>query len=83
MLERVAVVALDGIGPFELGVLCEVFGVDRTDDGLPAYEFSVCSPGGRPVRTSAGFGLTPDSDLGPLETADLIAVPPQADDVAR
>jgi AraC family transcriptional activator FtrA len=80
MLERVAVVALDGVGPFELGVLCEVFGVDRTDDGLPAYEFSVCSPGGRAVRTSAGFGLTPDSDLSPLETADLIAIPPQADE---
>jgi transcriptional regulator GlxA family with amidase domain len=76
MLERVAVVVLDGVAPFELGVLCEVFGTDRTDEGLPAYEFSVCSPAAKPVRTSAGFRLTPDSDLGPLETADLIGVPP-------
>lgn len=80
MLKRVAVVVLDGVAPFELGVLCEVFGVDRTDEGLPAYEFSVCGPGGRAVRTSVGFRLTPDSDLAPLETADLIGVPPQADD---
>ncbi len=80
MLTRVAVPVLDGVAPFELGVLCEVFGVDRSDEGLPTYEFHVCGPGGRPVRTSVGFTLTPDSDLGPLSTADLIGVPPEADE---
>jgi transcriptional regulator GlxA family with amidase domain len=35
MLANVAGVVLDGFSPFELGVVCEVFGVDRTDDGLP------------------------------------------------
>ena len=43
MLQNVAVVILNGFTPFELGVLCEVFGVDRTDDGLPAYDFAVVS----------------------------------------
>jgi transcriptional regulator GlxA family with amidase domain len=75
MLKRVAVVVLDRVAPFELGVLCEVFGTDRRADGFPYYEFAICSPGGRPVRTASGFTITPDSDLAPLESADLVAVP--------
>jgi AraC family transcriptional regulator, transcriptional activator FtrA len=75
MLSSVAMVVLDGVAPFELGVVCEVFGTDRRVDGFPFYEFSICSPDGRPVRTSAGFALTPTADLTPLETADLVAVP--------
>lgn len=75
MLRRVAVAVLDRVAPFELGVLCEVFGTNRTADGFPEYEFSICSPDGKPVRTSSGFDVTPHSDLAPLDTADLIAVP--------
>jgi len=75
MLQRVAVAVLDRVSPFELGVVCEVFGTDRSIDGFPRYEFSLCTPDGRPVRTSSGFTITPDADLAPLETADLVAVP--------
>lgn len=75
MLKRVAVVILDGVAPFELGVLSEVFGTDRTADGFPAYTFDLCAPGGSPVRTSSGFTITPTADLAPLAHADLIAVP--------
>ncbi|MFV2099495.1 GlxA family transcriptional regulator [Micromonospora sp. LOL_024] len=75
MLRSVAVVVLDGVAPFELGVLAEVFGTDRTADGLPSYRFDVCSPDRAPVRTSAGFHLVPNADLEPMEEADLVAVP--------
>jgi transcriptional regulator GlxA family with amidase domain len=75
MVRRVAAVVLDGVSPFELGIVCEVFGSDRRADGFPAYEFTLCSPDGGPVRTSSGFHLTPGADLGALATADLIAVP--------
>ncbi len=75
MLRSVAVLVLDGVAPFELGVLAEVFGTDRTDDGLPGYRFDVCGPRQAPVRTSAGFHLVPNADLAPLEQADLVAVP--------
>ena len=75
MLRNVAVVVLDGVAPFELGVLCEVFGIDRSEDGLPAYDFRICSPGGAPVRSSCGFTITPTDDLTPLASADLVAVP--------
>jgi AraC family transcriptional activator FtrA len=75
MLTRVAVVVFDGVAPFELGMVCEVFGTDRTDDGFPAYTFDICSPDGAPVRTSAGFTISPAKDLSPLARADLVAVP--------
>jgi transcriptional regulator GlxA family with amidase domain len=75
MVRRVAAVVLDGVSPFELGIVCEVFGTDRTADGFPAYRFELCSPDGAAVCTSSGFGVTPTADLGPLASADLIAVP--------
>jgi transcriptional regulator GlxA family with amidase domain len=75
MVRSVAAVVLGGVSPFELGIVCEVFGTDRRADGFPAYEFTLCSPDGDPVRTSSGFDVTPGADLGPLATADLIAVP--------
>ena len=75
MIRDVAVLVTDGVAPFELGVLCEVFGVDRTDDGLPPFDFAVCSPDGGPVQTSTGFAITPGHGLDRLGSADLVAVP--------
>ena len=76
MLTSVAVIALPSVTVFELGVLCELFGYDRTADGLPGYRFSLCTPDGRPVRTQAGFTLSDCRDMTPVETADLVAIAP-------
>jgi AraC family transcriptional activator FtrA len=81
MLKSVAVVLVDEVAPFELGVLCEVFGTDRSADGFPSYRFTTCSPGGRAVRTSAGFTIVPHADLAPLDKADLVAVPAVPEDL--
>lgn len=43
MLKDVVVLAPPGVSPFELGVLCEVFGIDRSDQDLPVFEFAVCA----------------------------------------
>lgn len=76
MLRTVAAVVADGLAPFEFGVVCEVFGLDRTDDGVPLVDFRVCGPvAGVPVRTSMGASLIPDHGLDALEDADLIAIP--------
>jgi AraC family transcriptional regulator, transcriptional activator FtrA len=75
MLHSVAVIALDHVSMFELGVVCEVFGTDRTADGFPGYRFTLCSPDGEPVRTQSGFDLVPQADLAPVDDADLVAVP--------
>ncbi|WP_105975402.1 GlxA family transcriptional regulator [Streptomyces geranii] len=75
MLENVAVVLLDGVHPFELGVVCEVFGLDRSDEGLPVYDFAVASAEGPTLNTHAGFSVRLEHGLERLESADLIAVP--------
>ncbi|MBA2767568.1 MAG: helix-turn-helix domain-containing protein [Sporichthyaceae bacterium] len=76
MIRNVAVPVLDGIFAFELGVLCEVFGVERPDEPLlPSFTFDLCTPVPGPVRTVSGFDLMVTHDLSRLETADLVAVP--------
>jgi transcriptional regulator GlxA family with amidase domain len=74
VLRNVAVVVLDGFTPFELGVLCEVFGVDRTDEGLPRYDFAVVAGERGPLRCDAGWALQAAAGLDRLELADLVAV---------
>ncbi|MEU4689851.1 helix-turn-helix domain-containing protein [Actinoplanes sp. NPDC023714] len=75
MLSNVAVLALTGGHAFELGVFCEVFGIDRGDDGLPTYDFAVVSATGSHVPTRHGFRIEATHGLDRLETADLIGVP--------
>ncbi|MFI1923334.1 helix-turn-helix domain-containing protein [Streptomyces sp. NPDC020377] len=76
MLKNVAAVLVDGVHPFELGVVCEVFGLDRSDEGLPVYDFAVVSAEGQVLGTHVG-GLTVSTPYGldRLDEADLIAVP--------
>ena len=81
MLRNVVVVVHSRVEPFELAVLCEVFGTDRSDDGLPVYDFAVVSAEPGPVTTNIGFSIDLPFDLARLEEADLIAVaPPGAPD---
>ncbi|WP_329267140.1 helix-turn-helix domain-containing protein [Streptomyces pseudovenezuelae] len=75
MLKNVAAVVLDGVNPFELGVVCEVFGTDRSDDGLPVYDFAVASAEGLRLTSRSGFALHVEHGLERLESADLITVP--------
>jgi transcriptional regulator GlxA family with amidase domain len=74
MLRNVAVVIMNGFTPFELGVVCEVFGVDRTDDGLPRYDFAVVGGEPGPLESSTGFIVQPDAGLDRLAAADLVVV---------
>src|SRR4029078_4277734 len=75
-LKSVSAMVMDGLGIFEFGVLCEVFGIDRSADGVPNFDFKVCGPeAGRPLRTSVGASLTADHDFSHLVGADLVAIP--------
>jgi transcriptional regulator GlxA family with amidase domain len=80
MLRNVAVVALDGFSPFELSVPCEVFGTDRTDEGLPGYDFAVVAGEPGPLRSDVGFTLGSCAPLARLRTADLVVVPAPSDE---
>jgi AraC family transcriptional activator FtrA len=75
MLTTVAVIVIDGSTPFEFGVLCEVFGFDRRDDGVPPMEFLVCGEKpGEPVRLDVGGQLIPEHGLDAVARADLVAM---------
>jgi transcriptional regulator GlxA family with amidase domain len=80
MLNTVAVVMIDDVAPFEFGVLSEVFGLDRTDDGVPLMDFRVCGERpGEPLRTQiAGVRMVPELGLDGLAGADLVALPAYA-----
>ena len=80
MLSNVAVVIMDSFTPFELGVVCEVFGVDRRDDGLPPYDFAVVAGEPGPIRSANGFEVRTPYGLDRLEEADLVAVPAVANE---
>jgi transcriptional regulator GlxA family with amidase domain len=73
-IRNVAIIALPGVQPFELGVAWEGFGVDRTDDGVPAYDCVVVSER-RSVPTAAGYKLDIEHRLDRAADADLVIVP--------
>jgi transcriptional regulator GlxA family with amidase domain len=75
-IKSVSALVLDGLAIFEFGVICEVFGIDRSADGVPNFDFKVCGPEpGKPLRTSVGATITPNHGLDDLLGADLVAIP--------
>ncbi|MFJ4035177.1 GlxA family transcriptional regulator [Streptomyces griseoluteus] len=73
---RVAVLALDGLIPFELGIPHRIFGRPADAQGRPLYEVVTCSirpPG--PVETAADFAVHVPHGPEALATADTVIVP--------
>lgn len=76
MLQKIAVVLMEDVALFEFGVLAEVFGIDRTDDGVPPFDFKVCAATpGVPMETSSHSQVIAPYGLEELEDADLIGIP--------
>ncbi|QEO13516.1 helix-turn-helix domain-containing protein [Agromyces intestinalis] len=75
MLKTVACIAVPQMAPFEFGVICEVFGIDRTEHGGVAFDFHVVTAEPGPIPTKLGFSINVDEGLEFAATADLIAVP--------
>jgi AraC family transcriptional regulator, transcriptional activator FtrA len=73
-LRNVAVVVFDPVPVFELGVACEVFGLDRGREGLPTYDFAVCAVQRRSIPTTSGFSITPTHGIDRMAEADLLVV---------
>lgn len=72
---NVTAIVYDGVAPFELGVLCEAWGIDRSDAGGPTFDFAVCAVTPGPVRTSMGFSLHVEHGLERVAQAELVTVP--------
>ncbi|MFD6423932.1 GlxA family transcriptional regulator [Streptomyces sp. NPDC060198] len=71
----IALVAFPGIRAFDVSVITEVWGVDRTDRGVPPFELRRVAADPAPVALRGGLSLTPDRTLAWLARADLIVVP--------
>src|SRR5258708_8295807 len=71
----VAVVAFDRMSPFHLSVPCVVFGEDRSDGGVPVFDFRVCAVEPGALSTTAGFSIAAPHGLDALADADTIIVP--------
>ncbi len=74
MLRSVAAIALPNVAPFELGVVCEIFGIDRRDTGGPAFDLTVCTPEPGPVPTKLGMEIVVPHSLEATATADLVVM---------
>src|SRR6476659_10075057 len=75
-MKTVAVIVQDGFAPFEFGVACEAFGLDRSDDGIPNFDFRVVTPDPGVVQSKMGFSINVDADLSFAYEADLVVVSP-------
>jgi transcriptional regulator GlxA family with amidase domain len=78
---RVAIVVSNGVSAFEFGVACEVFGIDRSELGVPWYRWFVCTSEQGPVTTRSGFSIITPHGLDKLAQADTIVVTPPGDGV--
>ncbi|MFJ8898707.1 GlxA family transcriptional regulator [Streptomyces sp. NPDC102359] len=74
MTHRVAVLALDGVLPLDLGIPARVFNEARAPDGSRLYTVGTCSIGGRPVRTHEDFQIVVEHDESLLRTADTVVI---------
>jgi transcriptional regulator GlxA family with amidase domain len=72
---RIAVLVLDGVAAFDLGVPSQVFGAARGPGREQLYEVRTCTADGRPVRTSGGFRAVPDDGPEILDRADSVVIP--------
>src|SRR6185437_14875714 len=77
MPHRVAVLALDGVIPFDLGIPARVLSEAYDAAGQPLYEIVTCSPDDQPVRTNAGFTIQVHDDRRALARADTVVVATQ------
>ncbi|MBK3631208.1 DJ-1/PfpI family protein, partial [Streptomyces sp. MBT49] len=78
-MHTVAVLALDGVVPFDLSAPIDTFGWARLPDGRPAYRVRVCSPSASGEVSAGAFTVRAPYGLEALAEADTIILPGVAD----
>ena len=71
MVSSVAVLAYEGVSTFGLGVTAEIFGCDRSAEGLPRYDYSVTAATPGIIRTDVGLPIVVEAGLDRFRAADL------------
>jgi len=75
-LSTIAALVTEPVAMFETAIACEVFGLDRTDDGVPPFTFMMCGEtAGAPVPTTSGGALIPTHQWQDALGADLVVMP--------
>jgi transcriptional regulator GlxA family with amidase domain len=74
-MHNVVAIVADGFAAFELGVVCEVFGLDRSEEGLPSFDFAVVAAEEPPLRSGQGYVLDTEHRLDRVAAADLVCIP--------
>lgn len=75
-MHTVACVVQPGFAPFEFGLACEAFGLDRRDDGIPNFDFRIVTPEPGAVPANLAFSINVDADLAFADEADLVVITP-------
>lgn len=75
-MKTVAVIVQPGFAPFEFGLACEAFGLDRSSDGIPPFDFRIVTPEPGAIASNLGFSINVADDLTFADDADLVVVTP-------
>lgn len=75
-MKTVACVVMPGFAPFEFGLACEAFGLDRSAQGIPNFDFRLVTPDPGVVPSNMGFSVNIDDDLAFADEADLVVLTP-------
>jgi transcriptional regulator GlxA family with amidase domain len=77
-IHKVVAVVQDGVEPFGLGSICEVWGEPpHPEDETPTFEFVVCTEVPGRVRGASGYDLLVEHGLDELDDADLVCIVPK------
>lgn len=80
VVRKVAVLVQDGVEPFGLGAMCEVWAEQyHPEDDNPVFDFVVATPRPGRVAGPAGFDLHVEQGLDAALDADLVCVSPKRD----
>nr|WP_219825430.1 helix-turn-helix domain-containing protein [Nonomuraea typhae] len=71
----ISVLAFDGMAPFELGCVVEIFGLPRPELEIPWYDLKVCAESRGPLRVVGGFTMQAEHGLDVLKNADTVIIP--------
>lgn len=73
---RIACLAYDGLAPFEIGVVTEIFALPRPELDVDSwYSFALCAERPGALRAVGGFQLVVRRGLRGLERADTVIIP--------
>lgn len=82
-MRTVGVLVLPGSRTFDVSVVGEVWGVDRSDAGIGPFELRLCAPGRRATPLHPVGHVQATHGLSGLADCDLVVVPGRVDPLAE